>query len=93
MDTEQDQQLSRVRDRIAPIVLAFCHECMTGEFDGRFFLADLVTYVMHRAQVSPESPSRILRHLAAIGRISYTVLSRSESLYQLHAVNGASEAA
>lgn len=86
MGTEQDIQLRRVSSRIGPLVLEFCREHWLARAE-RFCMAELAAYVAQRAAVAPESPGRILRMLARAGALSYRVVSRSASLYELTAVS------
>ena len=74
----QERELSRVSDRIAAHVLAFCRSRET------FHMQELVAYVAARVpEIAPDSPSRILRDLKRNGLVNYRVVSRSQSLYQV----------
>jgi hypothetical protein len=75
--TEQTENLTRVKSRIAPAVIEFCR----GRVGARFHLAELVAFVAGRFQGAPDSPSRILRDLRAARVLDYTVISRRASLY------------
>lgn len=68
----------RVRGRIADAVIAFVRE-----HPGQFHMSGLLAFVASRMGrfVAPDSPSRILRALAADGVVAYRVVSRRHSLY------------
>lgn len=77
---EQTENLTRVRDSIAPHIINFIKERSGREFHG----ADLQQYVAEHVNgfVAPGSPDRILRDLRKRGVVSYELLSRSQSLYR-----------
>jgi hypothetical protein len=77
MPTAQQQQLERVRDRIADAILAFALA-----WPGEWHMDDLRRFVeRHVGRVAPASPDRILRALRAEQRLNYRVVSRPQSLY------------
>lgn len=73
--TTQDQQLSRVSDRIAGAVLDFCKAHTT--FRG----AELCDYVREQCGGSPESALRVMRDLRKRGALSYKNVDRGRSVY------------
>jgi hypothetical protein len=75
--TQQSLDLTRVKSRIAPLIVAFCRQ----RVQDRFTMRELVEYVAGAIGVAPDSPSRILRDLRAAGAVEYVVLSRKNSLY------------
>lgn len=81
---EQTENITRVRETIAPHIVNFIKEHEGREFHN----ADLQKYVSEHVNgfVSPESPGRILRDLRANGKIDYKLVSRSQSLYRATAV-------
>lgn len=80
--TDDPGERQRVYDRIAPVILAFAHDKAGQQFHAE----DLRRYVLdHTVEIAPGSPDRILRQLRLEGRLDYTVISRSQSLYQFHA--------
>lgn len=76
--TQEDRQ--RVKEKLEGLVLAFLKERGVG---ATFNLNELVLYVMQQKLVSPSSPGRILQLMKREGRIDYTVVSRSQSLYRI----------
>lgn len=79
--TGQSSNLSRVRSKIADLVLAFVAARLAS--DATFHGSDLVAYVCQFEKCSPSSPDRILRLLADEGRVKYRVLNRRQSLYRV----------
>ena len=77
----QQEEIARVGKKISHLVVTFCQK-------RRLFRAEeLRDYVRSIApEIAPDSPGRILRDLRLRGRLKYTVLSRSGSLYQVDAV-------
>lgn len=76
---EQQAHLELVGDKIEGAILDF--------FAGRpigfqFHAEDLLRFVGQSVDVSPDSPSRILRHLRRAGRLNYRVINRAGSLYE-----------
>lgn len=81
----QQQELERVRSRLADAVLLFCrtHGAPT------FHLSDLLAFMRAHGDVgAPDSPSRILRDLRQRGMLAYTVVNRRASRYRLDWVRG-----
>lgn len=78
--TEQADNIARVRQTIAPHIIAFIKEHEGKEFHN----ADLQKYVAEHVNgfVSPESPGRILRDLRERKVIDYELVSRPKSLYR-----------
>lgn len=78
--TEQTENLTRVRDSIAPHIIRFIREHSGQEFHG----ADLQQYVASHVNgfVAPGSPDRILRDLRKRKVVNYELVSRSRSLYR-----------
>lgn len=77
---EQEEQLDRVRSKIAPVILRYFQDKPTG---FEFHMADLEAYVRSASGGAPDSPSRILRALRQAGYLQYEVVSRAKSLYRL----------
>jgi len=81
--SEQTENLGRVYDKIAELVLDFCRAPQHQEFH----MADLVKWVRYELpDIAPDSPSRILRALRQEGRVLYHVVNRAQSLYRVQAV-------
>lgn len=81
--SEQDQHLSRVRERIAAAIVEFSSN------RKEFFADELRAYVTQKVErVAPGSPDRVLRDLRQKGVLNYRVISRSKSRYELLAANG-----
>ena len=78
--TEQAKQLKRVRDSIDNTVLVFMEAVpVGGEFNGN----ELHAFVAERhPNVSPSSPSRVLRALRRERLIDYQVTNRRAGAYQ-----------
>ena len=82
----QTEELSRVQANIGELVERFVLDrWQTGR--PRFYIQDLHDYIAARTQIAPASPDRILRQLRLEGKIDYTVVSRSESCYEITALN------
>ena len=80
MDDDRAER-ARVYSTIAPLIIAFADD--TG--DQLFHAEELRQYVLERTtNIAPSSPDRILRELRLEGILNYSVISRSESLYQFH---------
>ena len=78
-----DANLNRVANTIGDIVYSFCKERVGKEF----FMGDLRDFVEnHYEAFAPASPDRILRWLREENKVSYTVISRSRSLYRIDGV-------
>jgi hypothetical protein len=75
---EQDENLDRVRRKIAGSVLAFRDK---WGCERPFHCDDLRDFVTADIHVAPASPDRILRDLRQRGRLDYVVINRRESLY------------
>ena len=75
----QNEELTRVRSRIAPYIKNFM-----GEREGVVFtLDDLVHYIRsYQPNMVPDSASRIMRDLRARGEIRYALVSRPQGLYR-----------
>lgn len=75
--------LIRVESKIGDVVKEFCRERLNKSFTSE----ELRAYVIkHAPESAPASSDRILRDLRQKGELSYTLLSRSESLYQVNSV-------
>jgi hypothetical protein len=48
-----------------------------------FHMSELTEYVRNRVPTAPDSAGRIMRALAAEGRLAYELVSRSKSLYRI----------
>ncbi len=77
---EQRRQLARVAGAIGEAVLAFARAHVGREFRGSELLAHVTASC---GPVAPDSPSRVLRALQRTGQVSYRVVSRAESLYEV----------
>jgi len=79
----------RVNDRIGGAILDFCRDHAGQQFHGKDLLAHVLAQV---GEVAPDSPGRILRDLRRRRKISYRVVRRRDSLYELpgHGGNHAS---
>lgn len=84
-DLDQPAHLSRVSAKIAGLILAFTSARLAaGAIFLRFRMGDLLAFVRAAdPTIAPDSPSRVLRELRARGLVSYRVVSRRESLYEL----------
>ena len=82
---EQAENLKRVNERIAKLVMAFCAEKLKNGCEFR--MEELTNYVKSIMLIAPDSPGRILRDLRKRGYISYTVKSRRGSLYRLQSTH------
>ena len=79
--SEQAVQLSRVKGKIKPAILAFyCHRKATKQLD--FHADELRQWVLENHNVAPASPDRVLRDLRQSGELDYVVEKRSQSLYR-----------
>ena len=82
----QTEELSRVQANIGELVEQFVLDrWQTGE--PRFYIQDLHDYIATRTQIAPASPDRILRHLRLEGKFDYKVVNRSDSCYEVTAIN------
>jgi hypothetical protein len=83
--SDHEENLERVSSRISRAVLNFCRD------HKRFHADELRRAVIAETGITaPASADRILRYLRQRGLLSYTVLSRRESLYEVTAINGES---
>jgi hypothetical protein len=82
--SEQDQHLARVGGRIGVYVLGWCRARISGG-EPRFHLAELEEDIDCQLPGAPGSPARILRLLRQYGHISYRVINRRRSHYELEA--------
>lgn len=83
-DTGQAEQLERVGESIAPLVLAFFATKQPGDL---FTMNSLTDYVRARRSLGVvESAGRILRDLKRKGELNYELVSRSQSLYRVLAL-------
>jgi len=80
MNREQTDELNRVSDRIAAVVVDFYNEHEPGY---EFTLHEVTLYVMQKVVCSPTSPYRVMADLRKKGQVNYVVLSRKESLYRM----------
>ena len=74
--TEQQENLERVRSKIAGAILSFRR--------GRemFYIQELHDYVAERYPVAPASADRVLRALRRDGYLNYQVINRANSYYR-----------
>jgi hypothetical protein len=87
MDEDRIER-ERVRDKIAPYILAFSKN-RAGQ---QFHVEELRVYVRnHLPLIAPDSPGRILRELRLEGRLDYVVINRRQSLYQFRTVQRQSD--
>jgi hypothetical protein len=78
----QTENLMRVRERINALVLEFCGKrLLTAQ--PFFRMEELTDFVRSSAPIAPDSAGRILRLLRREGRISYRVIDRANSLYEV----------
>lgn len=85
MSLAQQQNLARVFEKIAPIIVTFCQYRLVN--DREFRMVDLETHVRSLVpDISPASPCRILRALRQHGWIDYTCVSRRGSRYAVNCV-------
>jgi len=77
----QKVNLERVKSKIAPIIVEFFEDRVAG---FEFHMGELQRYVGAKAQVSPDSPSRILRDLRKKGILDYEIISRPKSHYRFN---------
>ena len=81
--SEQSENLERVSERIAALVVEFCSRALESG-QPQFHMEELTLYVYEKVKVSaPDSAGRILRDLRQRGVLNYRVLSRSKSLYEV----------
>lgn len=82
----QAAELSRVQANIGNLVETFVRDrWQTAQ--PRFYIQDLHDYIAARTQIAPASPDRILRQLRLEGKFDYKVVNRSDSCYEITAVN------
>lgn len=83
MSHDAPEQRERVSERIAHAVEAYCADALT--LDPPRFVADDLRKHVERVvgPTAPGSADRILRLLRQQGRISYEVIDRRRSLYEL----------
>jgi hypothetical protein len=77
---KQDEELSRVTSAIGRAILEFARVNRT------FHAEDLRRAVSNVSVTAPASADRVLRDLRQRGLISYRVVSRTESLYEVESV-------
>jgi hypothetical protein len=76
----QAREVARVEKGIALDVIEFCRTHATFRAD------ELRAYVVAKGGRAPGSPDRILRQLRVRGVVSYRVLDRRASLYEIRSV-------
>lgn len=76
--SSQGENLRRVSGRIAALVAEFVNARVGQEWHAE----ELRQYVAEREPGAPGSADRILRDLRQRGRISYELVSRSQSRYR-----------
>lgn len=82
----QTEELSRVQANIGELVEKFVLDrWQTAQ--PRFYIQDLHDYIAARTQIAPASPDRILRQLRLEGKFDYKVVNRSDSCYEVTAIN------
>jgi hypothetical protein len=81
---EQEENLARVSSRIGLAIINFCRT-------HKIFYAEELRAAVTRATgiAAPASADRVLRALRQQGVISYVVVSRRESKYEVTAIRGA----
>lgn len=82
-DFEQSDELDRVSERIAAVVIDYFNEHGPGY---EFTLHEITLYVMQKVVCSPTSPYRVMADLRKKDQLNYVVLSRKESLYRMTTV-------
>lgn len=82
---EQARNLERVSGRIADLIVSFCRDRLDAK-RPRFHMMELSTWVSRHSLIAPDSAGRILRDLRTKGIVSYTLISRHGSEYELQAV-------
>jgi hypothetical protein len=88
---EQQENLERVTARIGAAIIEFCLKKLAST-DRSFHAEDLRRYVTLKTGISaPASADRVLRDLRQRGVITYRVLNRRESLYEVTGVIGVRE--
>jgi hypothetical protein len=80
--SEQNTQIARVTLAIGPTVLAFAEARIESQ-RPTFYADDLRRFVATKHTVAPGSADRMLRRLRALGKLGYTLLDRTTSLYRL----------
>ena len=65
-------------------VLAFCKQRVGGTFHA----AELADFVREQCPTSPGSSDRVLRECRKRGLVSYKLVSRPKSLYEILSVSG-----
>ncbi len=83
--SEQQEQLSRVKARISPVVEEFITERWTDDH-REFTIRQLHDYIYTRTHTAPASPDRILRQLRLEGKFDYEVIDRWASKYRITAL-------
>lgn len=78
---EQRENISRVHNKIAPIISQFFHDRGIGH---QFHVDELRRYVARHYPVNaPDSAGRIMRDMRERKWIGYEVLNRRASLYRI----------
>jgi len=79
--SEQEVELTRVRDRIQQFIRVFFKE---QGIKGQFHAEDLRRFIRkHDPVIAPGSPDRVLRDMRQRGQLDYRVINRHQSLYQI----------
>lgn len=81
----QTAELSRVSTNIRGHIIAFTKERLQWG-QPKFRMPELHDYIRRNARVAPASPDRVLRQLRKQGVVSYQVVNRAASEYELLAV-------
>lgn len=78
-----NEDLQRVKKKLDQHVLDFLAQRIATN-ERAFHSRHLLKYLTKvKAYYAPESPARILRELRKSGKVRYTLLSRSDSLYRV----------
>ena len=84
MESVQEEQLERVEQNIAGLVMDFVKERYLTE--PQFYIGDLIDFVTIEVESAPTSPDRMLRKLRKDGRCNYRVVSRRKSFYEITSI-------
>lgn len=83
-DDQQAAELARVSANIAPLVLAWFADRQPGD---EFHINELTRFVWRTApQIAADSPRRVMSELKKAKQVNYELVSRSQSLYRVLAV-------
>lgn len=80
MISEQEDQLGRTSNALAPIIASYYEEYGIGH---EFTLHAITLHVMQQVVCSPTSPYRVMAEMKKNGQLNYVVLNRAQSLYKI----------